>query len=150
MKSPAKLRTAIAALWSDDEQARAAAAGHLAGMAIDVVDIRAAQPALIVALADASVVVRRAAAYATSLRADSGADVGMAVPALLAHAEEPDAETRKNIWRALRHGCKRQLAALACALAKVQRAAAADPDPEVRDHATRILALLAAAPAPAS
>src|SRR5690349_13715181 len=107
MKRPAALKDAIVGLWSEDAAGRLAAARALTGLAIDLVDIRSAQPALVFAMADPDPAVRRAAIEATEARADMGCDIGLAVPMLIERAADPDVAVRRLVWRALRHASAR-------------------------------------------
>jgi hypothetical protein len=107
MKRPAALRDAIAGLWSADAAVRAKSGRALCGLAIDMVDIRSAQPALVWAMGDPDPAVRQAAVDATEMRADLGCDVGLAVPALVGLSADPDVELRRRVWRALRYANQR-------------------------------------------
>jgi hypothetical protein len=140
MKRSADLRTAIAELWSDDARVREAAANRFADLVdLDLVDIRSAQPALTVALADPDPGVRKAACRATSVRADLGGDVGMGVPALFRLTGDENAETREFAWRALYWANRRFGDATLVCMAGTVRAALDDPDPVVRRYAENIL-----------
>lgn len=107
-KRPAALRAAIPRLWSAAAEERLAALSQLYEMAsLEMVDIRTAQPGVVVCLADDDLAVRRRAIDICEWRADMGADIGLAVPALLTMQDDPDPETRALVRRALHHANQR-------------------------------------------
>lgn len=102
MSLPAGLRAAIDKMWPSEASEREAGANAIRSAAVDMVDTRSALPALTLLLSDQVPSVRHAALRALEYRADMGADVGMAVPALLLMQEEPDSEMRRLVHAALR------------------------------------------------
>ena len=117
MKRPAALRNAIVQLWSDDRTERLAALRSLHSLAVDMGDIRSAQPRLVACLVDESAEVREAALDILEYRADMGADIGIAVPQLLTMQHDPDPETRRKVRLALHCANQRLKGLLATHLA---------------------------------
>jgi len=107
MTRPAELTKTISGLWSEDANVREATCDVLVGMAIENVDIRSAQPALVWLMGDPEPAVRLAAVRATEMRAELGCDVGLAVPALIELASDESDELRACVWRALRYANER-------------------------------------------
>ena len=101
MKRTTPLRNAIEALWSDDEAQVTAALDYLHNAAIDNVDLRTAQPALIGLLVHPSLAVRKKALGVIEYRAAMGADSGMSVPMLVTLQYDSDPELRQLARRAL-------------------------------------------------
>lgn len=79
---------------------------------LDMVDIRTAQPGAVACLADSNTEVRRRAIDVCEFLASMGADIGMAVPALLTIKNDPDPKTRNLVRRALSYANKRLNGAL--------------------------------------
>jgi HEAT repeat protein len=132
------VKRALLDLRSADPEVRRAAAGRLAGLAVDGVDIRAAQPALTRALTDPDDGVRRAALHAVEMRADMGADVGLAVPTLLAlAAQDHDVAYRRILWRTLRHAHART--PFFDRYPEILARGRSDADPKVRQQARSIV-----------
>jgi hypothetical protein len=121
-----------------DERREAATA--LLALSSEIRDIRAAQPALVVAILDPDDELRRRAVRATLERVESvGADVRLAFPALLRAVNDRDLEVRRMSWTIVgmadtRHDAARRAFAAAAATASQ------DPDEAVRRAATTALA----------
>jgi tetratricopeptide (TPR) repeat protein len=108
MKRPAALRNALLSLRSPVAATREAALDAISALArLDMVDVRSAQPALVLLLARGSAAEQQRALQIFEYRADMGADVGIAVPVLLRLQREADARTRSLAQRALRYANKR-------------------------------------------
>ena len=101
MNGPLELKATIMHLWSDDPDKRLAAADRLGHLVADMVDIRAAQPALTLLLKDPDTRVVKAACKTVELRARLGADIGMAVPTLSTLRDAEDDEIRELARRAI-------------------------------------------------
>jgi hypothetical protein len=113
----------------------------LRAMASDMVDIRAAQPAIVVAMLDADARVRRLATELTAYRADEGCDVRLAFAALLQATQDTDAAVRKAAWLAVSIADGRH-APLLEVLRDAANAALGDADAEIRTYATKGLSVL--------
>lgn len=133
MKRPVELTNTVAALWSEDARVREAACRTLVGMAVDNVDTRSAQPALVWLMGDPDPAVRLAAVQATEMRADLGCDIGLAVPALLELASDDHDELRACVWRALRYANERT--PFAHRLSALIERGLSDRDPRVAEQA---------------
>lgn len=108
MKRPAALRNALARLWSKDGAERLAALTSINEMTrFEMVDVRTAQPGVVVCLSDELPEVRLMALHICEYRADMGADIGMAVPTLLTMQQHADPEVRHLVRRALAYADKR-------------------------------------------
>jgi hypothetical protein len=115
------------------------AAVALMKLAVDVHDIRAAQPALALALLDDDLALRRAALDATLERVEgAGADVRLAFPALMRLVNDEDASIRRDAWATLALSDARSTKARG-AFIEIARRASEDADSEVREWAARAL-----------
>lgn len=123
----------LAELWSEDARVREAACDALVGLAVDNVDLRRAQPALVWLMRDPDPRVRLAAVRVTEMRADLGCDVGLAVPALIELASDDDDDLRACVWRTLRHASART--PFLHRLPGLLERGLADRDPRVAEHA---------------
>lgn len=134
MKRSAALRQAIADLWSHDAATRVAACDALMDLQVgEANDVRSAQPALVWAMRDPDPAVRLAAVHVTEVRADSGCDVGLAVPALIELAGDESTPLRRRVWRALRHASERT--SFVGRVPELIERGLADPDAEIVAHA---------------
>lgn len=108
MKRPAALRNALLSLRSPVAATREAALDAISALArLEMVDVRSAQPALVLLLAGGSAAEQQRALQIFEYRADMGADVGIAVPVLLRLQRDADAQTRSLAQRALEYANKR-------------------------------------------
>jgi tetratricopeptide (TPR) repeat protein len=108
MKRPVALKHALLALRSPLGATREAALDTILALAtVNMVDVRSAQPALVLLLARGSAAEQRKALQIFEYRADMGADVGIAVPVLLRLQRDADARTRSLAQRALKYANKR-------------------------------------------
>lgn len=107
MNRAEKMKAAVAELWSEDADAQCKAAADLYKWVSEMEDIRAAQPALTMCLLNADQAVKRAALKTVEYRAELGADIGMAVPALESLLEDPEPEIQDMAWRALQFADQR-------------------------------------------
>ncbi|GIJ44666.1 hypothetical protein Val02_15520 [Virgisporangium aliadipatigenens] len=133
------LRDLVAPLYATgDPQVRCRVLTLLAELAVDMVDLRAAQPAVAVALFDPEPQVCVLAAQVIKERAWHGADVRLAFPALGLLAESPDARVRSAVWEAFLATDARHDTALG-RLADVAARVAGDPDWALRRCAENVL-----------
>ncbi|BFU43173.1 hypothetical protein [Krasilnikovia sp. MM14-A1004] len=144
-----RIRAVSAPLWSTAAAAdRCRVLDLLRGLARDMVDVRAAQPAVTVSFADPDPEVRRLAAGFTRERAGQGADIRLALPGLVLLCDDPDPRVRRTVWEALVVADQRHHPLLSRIADTAARAAGTDPDPEVRDCATTVLDRTRSAAAP--
>jgi hypothetical protein len=105
---------------------------------LEVVDIRAAQPALVVAMTHPEARLRLRATQVTRQRADEGCDIRLASPILFRLVSDADPAVRCAAWEAVSFGddrhraCQRPFAARASEALK-------DAQPEVVSAVERLL-----------